>query len=57
MRITEMAMTTVIEMSNYCAIYAKCVTLLHKDIQLICSLIDIWNFNSWLLNIKKRGIE
>ena len=52
----EMAMTTMMEMSNHCAIYAKRVTLMHKDVRLIRSLIDIWDPNSWLSNVKKGGI-
>jgi len=38
---TEMAMTIMMEMSNHCRIHAKHVTLMHKDIRLICSLMDI----------------
>jgi len=53
---TEMAMTTMMEMSNHCAIHAKRVTLMHKDVRLIRSLMDIWDPNSWLSNVRKGGI-
>jgi len=51
-----MAMMTMMEMSNHCAIHAKCITLMHKDVRLIRSLMDIWDPNSWLSNVKKGGI-
>ena len=54
--VAEMAMTTMMEMSNHCAIHAKRVTLMHKDISLIRSLIDIWDPNSWLSTVKKGGV-
>jgi len=53
---TELAMMTMMEMSNHCAIHAKHVTLMHKDIKPIRSLMDIWDANSWLSNVKKGGI-
>jgi len=37
----EMAMTMIMEMCNHHVIYGKHSTLVHKDIRLICSLIDI----------------
>ena len=52
----EIAMTTLMEMSNHCAIHAKHVTLMDKDIRLIRSLTDIWHPNSWLLTIHKGSI-
>ena len=53
---TEMAMTTMMEMSNHCAIHVKRVTLMDKDIRLVRSLMDIWNPNSWLSNVRKGVI-
>ena len=53
---TEMAMTTMMEMSNDCMIYAKRVTLMHKEVRLIRLLMDIWDPNSSLFNVKKEGI-
>ena len=53
---TEMAMTTMMEMSNHRAIHAKRVTLMPKDVRLIRSLMDIWDSNSWLSNVRKGGI-
>ena len=53
-KVVEIAMTTVIDISNHYSIYAKYVTLMHKNIRLIYSLIDIWNLNSWLSNVKKE---
>jgi len=54
---TEMAMTTMMEMSNHCAIHVKRVTLMDKDIRLVRSLMDIWDPNSWLSNVRKGVIE
>jgi len=54
--VTEMATTTMMEMSNHCAIHAKRVTLMHNDVRLIRSLMDIWDPTSWLSNVRKRGI-
>ena len=53
---TEMAMTTMMEMSNHCVIHAKRVTLMDKDIRLVRSLMDIWDPNSWLSNVRKGVI-
>ncbi len=53
----EMAMTTLMEMSNHCAIHAKRITLMHQDIRLVRSLMDIWDPNSWLSTIRKGGIR
>ena len=39
--VTEIAMMTMIEISNQCVIYANSVTLMHKDVRLINSLMDI----------------
>ena len=55
-KVTEMAMTTMMEMSNHCVIYAKHITLMHKDVRLIRSLMDIWDPNSWLSNVKKEAL-
>ena len=52
----EMAITTLMEMSNHCAIHAKRVTLMDKDIGLVRSLMNIWDPNSWLSTIRKRDI-
>ena len=52
----EIAMTTLMEMSNHCTIHAKHVTLMDKDIRLVRSLMDIWDPNSWLSTIHKGGI-
>jgi len=38
---TETAIITMMEMSNYCTIHAKRVTLMYKDIKLIYSFTDI----------------
>jgi histone H3/H4 len=53
---SEMAMTTLMEMSNHCAIHAKRVTLMDKDIRLVRSLVDIWDPNNWLSSHRKGGI-
>ena len=53
---TEMVITIMMEMSNHCAIYTKCVTMMDKDIGLVCSSMDIWHPNSWLSNVRKEGI-
>ena len=46
--VVEMAMTTLMEISNYYAIHVKYIALMNKNIRLICLLIEIRNLNSWL---------
>ena len=53
----EMAIMILMEMSNHCTIYVKRVTLMDKNIRLVCSLIDIWDPNSWLSTIHKGRIS
>jgi len=54
---SEMAITTLMEMSNHCVIHAKRVTLMDKDIRLVRSLVDIWDHNNWLSSHCKGGIR
>jgi histone H3/H4 len=53
----EAVIVQTFEMSNHLAVYAKCVTLMPKDIDMLRAVMSMWDMSCWLAkNNEMNGI-